>query len=268
MLINFYLRPPPFSCSLSLFCLSPGKTCGRGPACQHNWLLHRQGLTAATVSHPVPATPLPPPALTQQAGRQMESPACVFFLGSQRISLLVNVNLSPKACSGSQRGRAPPGCRMDEDSLVASGVTLACVCFPGQEWSGTFQIFSRTRLLKEGLLMILIPALIVSLLDNLSGWHACNASLPEAFHRPVKVQKCWVKDKSKPTFNENPMLFLCTKLSGPHNTLGSITLVPDAQWRGQVHLQVLCCSLAMLRRKEHAWPESLKHTRLCLSEVF
>lgn len=34
VLINFYLQPPPFSCSLFLLCLVPGKACGRGLACQ------------------------------------------------------------------------------------------------------------------------------------------------------------------------------------------------------------------------------------------
>ena len=69
VLINFYLQPPPFSCSLFLLCLVPGKACGRGLACQWSWLLCGWGLTAAAVSHPAPTAPLPLAALTQQPAR-------------------------------------------------------------------------------------------------------------------------------------------------------------------------------------------------------
>lgn len=126
----------------------------------------------------------------------------LFFLGSQRISLLVNVNLSPKACSGSQRGRAPLG--VPDGCGLAGGLwghAGMCV-FSRARVVYTFKIFSKTHLLKEALLMIPIPALIVSLLDNLSGWHACNASLPEAFSETIESTNiAWAKDKSNPTFS-------------------------------------------------------------------
>lgn len=167
MLINFYWGLHPFPALYSSFVRAQGKPVGEaqpvntvGSSIAGDWLW------PLWATLPLPLLFLLPVLHNRPAGRWRVR-LVLFFLGSQRISLLVNVNLSPKACSGSQGGRAPLGCRMNEDSLVASGVTLACVCFPGQEWSGTLKIFSKTHLLKEALLMIPIPVLIVSLLDNL-----------------------------------------------------------------------------------------------------
>lgn len=103
------------------------------PVSQRSWLRCGRGLIAATISHPAPTTPLSLAALTQQPGRQMESPDHAFLSGLPGFSkdpFVSECQPLPKGLKWEPRRPSPDEVE-DGDLPVASAVTLASVCFPG-----------------------------------------------------------------------------------------------------------------------------------------